>query len=71
MKMLLPGSHEDNLQKVLVLRNIFLMYRPGGVPPVSDNALDRIIYAIFLPLFQVIQRCSSRLKVHIMGDPAL
>ena len=30
----------------------------GGVPPVSHNALDRIIYAIFPPLFQVIQRCS-------------
>ena len=28
---------------------------PGGVLPISHNALDRILYVIFLPFCQVIQ----------------
>ena len=37
----------------------------GGVPPISHNALDRIIYAIFWPRFQVIQRCPFHWKGHM------
>ena len=36
-----------------------------GVPPISRNALDHIIYVISLPLFQVIQRCPLHWKGHI------
>ena len=35
-----------------------------GVPPTSHTALDRIIYAIFQPLFQIIQ-CSLHWDGHI------
>ena len=42
-----------------------------SVPSISHKALDRNTYAIFPPLFQVIQRCSVISKGHVMGDPTL
>ena len=44
---------------------ILLINNSGGVLPISHNALDRIIYAIFPPFCQIIQRCSQAWKSDI------
>ena len=39
-------------------------FKPGGLSPISHNVLDRIIYTIFPPFYQVIQSCSQVWKGH-------
>ena len=54
------------MQLEIGLLDLFYIAPGRGVPPVSHNALARIIYAIFWPLLQVIQRCTLHWKVTSM-----
>ena len=45
-----------------------ILLKPDGLLPISHNALDRIIYMIFPPFYQVIQSCSQVWKGHNDDD---